>query len=244
MLEGYSQALSREFSGILDLKRTIQDVCGQFVVVNRSLYVTMVHKTARDYLTQTPSLYFFIDEKKSHGELFAKSIDFLLRPELRSRLGRSQQANRSTEPSLLYAATSFTHHLRQAATTSDRIMNQLVEFLKGRYVLTWVHSLALFGQLEVLVTTARVLNCYSGLNDKLNSKKYPILHRLQDLELFDLWATDLVKIVAKFGRHLLHDPTAIYKIVPLLCPQNSIMSRQFGRIENSTLSISGISHGV
>lgn len=241
-LKELSQALSPEFPEFLDLKRTIQDVCGQFVVVDRSSHVAMVHKTARDYLTQTPSLYFFIDEKKSHGELFAKTISFLLRPELRSKLGRNQQVVRSTEPFLLYAATSLTHHLRQAATTSESMMNQLVKFLKGPSVLTWVHSLASFSQLEVLVTTARVLSWFSGLNGKLNTEKNPLLHRLQDLELFDLWATDLVKIVAKFGRHLLDDPTAIYKIIPPLCPRNSIMSRQFGRTQSSILAISGISH--
>ena len=243
-LKELSQALTPEFPEFLDLRRTIQDVCGQFVIVDRSSHVAMVHKTARDYLTQTPSLCFFIDEKKSHGELFDKTISTLLRPELRSRLGRNQQVVLSSEPFLLYAAASFTHHLRQAATTSERIMSQLVNFFKGPSVLTWIHSLALFIQLEELVTTARVLNWFCGLNAKLNTQKNQLLHRLQDLELFDLWATDLVKIVAKFGRHLLDDPTAIYKIIPPLCPRNSIMFRQFGRNETSTISISGISHAA
>ena len=243
-LRELSQALITEFPEFLDLKRTIQYVCGQFVVVHRSSHVAMVHKTARDYLTQTPSLRFFIDEKKSHAELFAKTMSFLLRPELRPKLGRNQQAVQSTEPFLLYAAVSLTHHLRQAATTSEGMMDQLVNFFKGPSVLIWVHSLALFSQLEVLVNTARVLNWFSGLNRKLNIEKNPLLHRIQDLDIFDLWATDLVKIVAKFGRHLLDDPTAIYKIVPPLCPRNSIMSRQFGRSESSSLLVSGISHAV
>lgn len=243
-LQELSQALTPEFPEFLDLRRTIQDVCGQFIVIDRSSHVAMVHKTARDYLTQTPSLYFFIDEKKSHGELFAKTVCFLLRPELRSKVGRSQEAVRSTEPFLLYATASLMHHLRQAASTSEGIMDQLVKFLKGPSVLTWVHSLALFSQLEVLVSSARVLSWFSALNGKLNIEKNPLLHRLQDLELFDLWATDLVKIMAKFGRHLVDDPTAIYKIVPPLCPRNSIMFRQFGRNESSTLSISGISHAA
>ncbi len=242
-LKELSQALSPEFPEFLDLKRTVQDVCGQFVVVNGSSHVAMVHKTARDYLTQRPNLDFFIDEKKSHGELFAKTTSYMLRPELHSKLRRNQQAVRSTEPFLLYAAISLMHHLRQAATT-EGMMNQLVKFLQGPSVLTWIHSLALFGQLEVLVAASRVLNWFSGLNRKLNVEKNPLLHRLQDLELFDLWATDLVKIVAKFGRHLLDDPTAIYKIVPPLCPRNSVMFRQFGIDDNSFLSISGVSHAA
>ena len=243
-LEELSQALTSDFPDFLDLKRTIQDVCGQFVMVDGSSRIAMVHKTARDYLTQTPGLYFSIDERKSHGDLFTKSVSFLLRPELRSRLVRNHRAVRSTEPFLFYAAISPMHHLRQAATTSESIMNQLVQLFKGSSVLTWVHSLALFSQLEVLVTAARVLNWFSGLNRKLNTENNPLLHRLQDLELLDLWATDFVKIVAKFGRHLLDDPTAIYKIVPPLCPRNSIMSRQFGNRDGLNLSISGISHAA
>lgn len=241
-LDEVSQALNPEFPEFLDLKRTIQDVCGQFVIIDRTSHVAMVHKTARDYLTQTPSLQFYIDEKKSHGVLFSKTISFLLRPDLRSKLNRNQQTVRSVEPFLLYAATSLTHHLRQADVSSEGIMDELVKFLKGPSVLTWVHSLALFGQLEVLVTTARALHWFSGLNRKLNIEKNPLLHRLQDLELFDLWATDLLKIVAKFGRHLLDDPTVIYKILPALCPRNSIMSRLFGGNDNTTIAVSGISH--
>ena len=243
-LKELSQGLSPEFPEFLDLKRTIQDVCGHFVVVDSSLQVVMVHKTARDYLIQTPSLKFFINEKMSHEELFAKTTCFLLRPELRSKLRRNQQVVRSAEPFLLYAAVSFPHHLRQAATVSERVNDQLVTFLKGPSVLTWIHSLALFRQLEVLVTTAQMLNWFSGLNRKLHIEKTPSIHRLQALELFDLWAIDLVKIVAKFGRHLLDDPVAIYKIIPPLCPRNSIMSRQFGGNKDPTLSITGISYAA
>ena len=243
-LKELSQGLSPEFPEFLDLRRTIQDVCGHFVVVDRSLHVVMIHKTARDYLTQTPHLCFFINEKLSQEELFAKTSSFLLRPELRSRLGRNQQVVRSTEPFLLYAAVSFPHHLRQAATVSERVKDQLVNFLKGPSVLTWIHSLALFRQLEVLVTTAQILSWFSSLNRKLHVEKNPSLHQLQELELFDLWAIDLVKIVAKFGRHLLDDPVAIYKIIPPLCPRNSIMSRQFGGNETQKLSVTGITNAA
>ena len=105
---------------------------------------------------------------------FSQTISSLLRPDLRSKLGRNQHAVRSAEPFLLHAAASLTHHLRQAATTSEGMMNQLVKFLKGPSVLTWVHSLALFSQLEVSVTTARVFNWFSGLNGKLKIERKPI----------------------------------------------------------------------
>ena len=242
-LKELSQALTPEFSQFLDLKRTIQDVCGQFIVIDHTSHAVLVHKTARDYLTRTTGLQFFIDEKVSHRELFAKTISFLLRPDLRSKLGRNQQGIHTAEPFLLYAVTSFPYHLRQAASTSEEMMNILVMFFKRPSVLTWIHSLALFSQLEVLVTAARALTWFGSLNRKLNIKN-PLMHRLQDLELFELWATDLVKIAAKFSRHLRYDPTAIYKIIPPLCPQNSIIARQFGKSDLPALSISGISNAI
>ena len=243
-LKELSQALTPEFPEFLDLKRTIQDVCGQFLIVDHSSHVAMVHKTARDYLTKGSSLQLNINKTNSHSKLFATTISFLLRPELKSILGKNQRAIPLAEPFLLYAATSFMYHLRQAATTSEEMMDKLATFFKGPSVLTWVHSLALFGQLEVMVTAARSLTWFGGLNGKLNIEKNPLLHRLQDLEIFELWATDLVKIVAKFGRHLLDDPAAIYKLIPPLCPRNSIISQQFGQGDSSTLSISGISNTI
>ena len=243
-LKELSQALIPEFPEFLDLKRTIQDVCGQFVVVDRNSHVAMVHTTARDYLTRTSSLQSFISKKESHSKLFAKTISFLLCPDLHSKLRRNLQAICPTEPFLPYAATSFMYHLQEAATASEDMMDKLVMFFKGSSVLTWIHSLALCRQLEVLVTTARALTWFAGLKGKLNSEQNPLLYRQKDLELFELWATDLVKILAKFGRNLLDDPTAIYKIIPPLCPRDSIISRQFGTDKISTLSVSGISNTI
>ncbi len=243
-LEELSQALSSEYPEFLDLKRTIQDVCGQFVIVDRSSIVVMVHQTARDYLTKTPSLQTLIDENVSHGTLFVKTVSLLHSPELRSRLARDQQAIRLNEPFLLYAATSFMYHLRKSATSSKDMMNELAKFLRGPSVFTWVNLLALFSHLELLVDAAQILTWFAGLNRKLNIGKNLLLHRVQDLGLFELWAIGLVKVVAKFGRHLLDDPTAIYQIVPPLCPQTSIISRQSRQSELSALTISGISNST
>src|SRR5204863_1480188 len=65
-LKELSQALTPKFPEFLDLKRTIQDVCGQFIVVDDKSNIAMVHQTARDYLTKTPDLQFSIDLKEAH----------------------------------------------------------------------------------------------------------------------------------------------------------------------------------
>ena len=241
-LKELSQALMPEFPEFLDLKSTIQGVCGQLIVVDQKSRVVMVHQTARDYLTKTPNLHLSINLKDSHRELFAKTLSFLFQPNLRPKLGRDQHMTEITEPFLIYAATSWTYHLRQAVATSEDTLSLLVEFFKGPFVLRWIHSLALFSQLEALVKAARVLNWFVGVNRKLNLEKNPLLHRLRDLELLESWAVDLVKIVGKFGKHLLSDPTAIYTTIPPFCPQDSIIYRQFNHSHSSGLSISGFSN--
>ena len=243
-LEELSQALLPDFPEFLDLKRTIQDVCGHFIVVDQTSHIAMVHQSARDYLTKTPDLQLSIDMKLSHRDLFAKTISFLSNPNMRSKLGRDQHAIQNTEPFLIYAAASWPYHLRQAATGSGDTLTLLVNFLEGRSVLFWIHSLAIFRYLEVLVRAARTLTSFVGLNRKLNAEKSPLLHRLQDLGLLESWATDFLKIVGKFGRHLLQDPTAIYKLVPPFCPSDSNMHRQFSHSRTSELSVSGITNTV
>ena len=243
-LKELSEALKPIFPEFLDLKRTILDVCGQFIIVDRNWRAVLVHKTARDFLITQRDTYFHIDENMSHKELFAHTISHLMRPDLRAKLGRSREDVRSANPFLLYAATNFTYHLRQAAITSEEMMDTLILFLKASSVLTWIYLLAEFRHLEVLVTAAGVLAWFAGLNRKLNAEKNPLLHRVQDLELYDTWATDLTKVVAKFGRYLLDDPASIYTIVPALCPQSSAIFQQFARSESSALSVRGISDGM
>jgi len=243
-MQEISQALTPEFPEFLDLKRTILEVCGQFLVVDRNAHVVMVHKTARDYLTSTGSVHYYIDEKASHKKLFLKTVSWLLRPDLSSKLGPTEKGIHSATPFMLYAANFFTYHLRQAATTSEEIMDKLVSFFKAPSVLSWIYILASSQRIQVLVTAAGALTWFAGLNRKLNVEKNPLLHRVQDLELYDTWAIDLMKIVAKFGRYLLDDPSSIYKIIPPLCPQNSAVFRQFAHTGLSALSIHGISNAI
>ena len=239
-LEELSQALAPDFPEFLDFKATVQEVCGQFICVDSAQRVTLVHRTARDFLTKVPDTELSINEKDTHAELYQSAIMCLLHPGLRSQLASKQQAIRSSEPLLLYASTSFMYHLRHAASNSDHIMSSLVKFLEGSSVLSWIHVLALFNRLDTLVMAARTLSWFIDLNTKLNAQKSPLLHRLQDLELFETWAVDLVKILAKFGRHLLEEPTVIYKNIPAVCPRNSMIAHQSNPKEGALLSVSGI----
>ena len=234
-------ALEPEFTEFLDLDATIRDICGQFVSVDRGSCVTLVHGTASEYLTKTSDSHLFVDKQSGNAELFTTTITYLLRPDIRSRLTSTRQVLLSTYPFMAYAASSFMYHLRRARSTSGTIVDQLVAFFQGSSVPTWIHLLALLGQLNVLVATARALTWFVDLIKKSNLEKNPLLHRLQDLELLESWSVDLVKITAKFGDHLLHDPSAIYTTIPALCPQNSAIHQQFHRAHDAPFIVTGLS---
>ena len=242
-LKELSQALSPEFPEFLDLRRTIQDICGQFIVVDQTSHVTMLHQTARDYLTRTQDLQMSIDMRDGHQRLFLKTITSLFDPTLRAKLGQSQMALQNTDLFFfLYAATSWTYHLRHAYTQSDDTLDLLVKFLRGSYVLTWIHVLALINQLETLIKAAKALASFASRQRKINSTRNPMLHRLLDLELLDSWAIDLVKVVGKFTGHLLSNPAVIHKLIPPFCPERSSLYRQFYQSDIAGLSVSGITN--
>ena len=69
------------------------------------------------------------------------------------------------------------------------------------------------------------------------------LRRLKELETLELWATDLAKLLGKFGANLLDDPLSIYRLIPCFCPKSSAVYRQFGKeVAHNIIDVSGISN--
>ena len=239
-LKELSEALRPKFPDFLDLRRTIRDVCGQFIQVDQSGQVGMVHQTARDYLIQSSNQKICVNPKQSHEILFMKTISILLDLKLRLKLIPGQHFLQKTEPFVFYSASSWTFHLRHSGTTSDEALDMLVKFFKSISVLTWIHLLAISGQVEVLVKAAKVLTHFVNTTRKLNVPKNPLLHHLSDLELLDKWIIDLPKVVGKFSKYLLSDPSAIYTLIPPFCPDQSALHQQFHHAGSATVSVSGI----
>jgi WD40 repeat protein/pimeloyl-ACP methyl ester carboxylesterase len=239
-----AQTLKSEHPEFLDLRRTILDVCRQFLVVDDESRVTLVHQTAREYLVKHSSQQLSIDVKETHGRLFMKTIAILLDPKLRPKITQGQNELLHTDPFVFYAATSWTYHLRQTAAASDQHLDILTKFFRGSSVLVWIQFLAWSSQLEMLVMCAKALTTFVKIRRQQNAHQNPLLHRLNDLELLDSWTIDLVKVVGKFSRHLLSNPGVIYNLIPALCPHESILYRQFSESASSKLIVSGMSFGT
>ena len=241
-LKELSEALRPEFPAFLDLERTIRDVCGQFIQVNQAGQVVMVHQTARDYILQTANDEICVKPKRTHEKLFMKTASALLDVKLGPKPTQSQRLLLTTEPFLLYAATSCTYHLRQSGTASNEALDVLLKLFKSSKVLNWIYLLAALGRMEVLVKAAKALTHFVSITRRMNASRNLLLHRLSDLELLDNWSFDLPKIVGKFGRCLLSDPSAICRLIPPFCPKSSILYKQFLNVGSAVVSISGISN--
>lgn len=68
----------------------------------------------------------------------------------------------------------------------------------------------------------------------MHADDVPNKERIEDLELLDSWAADLLKVFAKFGRNLSQEPSAIYKLIPPFCPKESVLYRRHGKKDQSS----------
>ncbi|KAH8178825.1 NACHT domain-containing protein [Sarocladium implicatum] len=222
--------------GILDLKRTIGQLCGGFVVVDETGVVTLIHETAREYLTreQMDTNTMKLEREATHDKLFLRCTALLMDPSLRN------QANRNQSPTFLdYASSAWFYHLENGRSLNEEKFNSLIKFLESRQVLLWIHVIAKRRHLDVLLSASRSLRAivnHARSVDHRASYTYQ-----QDFALFESWAVDLVKLVGRFGTALLSTPDAIYKLIPPFCPKSSILYRQYGQQEERTLRVSGVS---
>ena len=230
------QALQPQFPAVLDLRFTISKVCGHFVTIDSNSHIGLVHRTAREYLTKSSELPFSISPHDAHEDLSSKTISIFL-----DRQIRSIAAQKPIIPFYAYSSTSWAYHLNFSSAASDATLTLLIRFLKGSHVLSWIHMLAVLGQLKVLIFAAQGLTTYVQKRRKSDASKMPLLHRLSDLHILELWAIDLLKLTGKFGSHLLQEPTGIYKYVPQFSPRNSALFQQFGTSNVSPLSVTGLS---
>lgn len=234
-IEELLRALHPEYSRILDLPYTINQVCGQFVVVDSNRRLSLIHKTAREFLTQTSNLPFSLNPQDSHRELFERSITVFLDLKIHETMSIKHLASFH-----LYAATSWAYHLGHVPPELEDPLGLLVKFFSGSYVLYWIEVLAISDQVKTLISTSQSLSSYIRRRRKVDSLKAPPQRRITDLETLDLWTTDLLKLVGKFGSRLRQDSTVIHKFIPQLSPPNSALHQQFASA-SSLISVTGLS---
>ena len=230
------EALKPEHDNILDLRRTINQLCGHFVEIDGNNYVTLVHHTAREYLINKASTPFLLDRADAHEELFKKTLLMYIHRHLRAKIDQE-----TMPPLYAYAATSWAYHLGESTLESEDALNLMSKFFSGTYVFPWIHALAALRHLNVLVSTSQALTAFINQQRSFYQRRMAVLDRVADFDTLELWAVDLLKIVGKFGANLLEDPTAIYSYIPPFCPPNSQIYK-LQRRSPGLLSVEGLSN--
>jgi WD40 repeat protein len=227
-----AQALGDDASEMLDLQKSIADLCGGFVVVDNGGNVAMIHQTAREYLLSGEYRVLQLDRSAAHKRIFSSCMRCLTAVGLRAKVNRDQK------PVFLdYAASSWSSHLTMTPIDGSQTWESLKRFLTSHWVLTWIHILAASRQLRVLVQASKNISKYVARRHESLSESTDFA----DQELLASWAIDFVKIVGKFGSSLRRNPESIYKLVPPFCPHNSAIYQLFGKAESKNLSVSGLS---
>ncbi|KAB5560258.1 hypothetical protein GE09DRAFT_83903 [Coniochaeta sp. 2T2.1] len=234
-VEELIEPYAAELGTILNLKHTVSQICGQFVVINANNQLVLVHHTAREYLRTTVMLPFSLDSSSVNEKLLLTCLDALCDSSLRTKLRR-----RKIPAFLPYAAVSWFSHLDRCSAKSDTVLQSVVKFFNGDFPLAWIQYLALNNHLSVLIRASSSLNSFVRRRRKADAPEPPTLHPLSELASLETWAVDLLKMTAKFGSRLVEDPEAIHKCVPSLSPEKSMLYHKFARKSAAVMPVFGL----
>lgn len=222
---------------IARLDETITALCGQLVIVDKSGRVQMVHETARDFLLRGEvESEFCVRETDAHTQLVRACLTYLTSDEMkppRTARRRSNIQSTGTKSAFCsYACTSFSYHLVRANPLADDILPLVDKFLQCN-VLSWIETVSRTGELSPLIRAAKHFGKYARA---LAAERSPLGKEIQRIRG---WATDFVRLSAKFATALVDFPPAIFTLIPPLCPSGSEIYKT--STANRNLSVVGLS---
>lgn len=245
-------ALKPEFKDFVNLKNTVEEICGHFVVVKKST-VTLIHETAQQFLLhKTTDLPIKIVGHEGHKHIAIICINFLSEAANWRRIFsiiQSYQESKSTEgvrheldeyPFLVYALSFWAYHVSLASLDSEDLLETVLLFLE-KSCLLWINGVGLSRNLRILTQAAQYLKEYIERRASTISERQPTKIVLARDDELDHWANDLIRVVGRFGNNVAESPSSIHKYVVPFCPQDSIISRSFSHVGHSTFLVTGIS---
>jgi hypothetical protein len=210
-----------------NMEKVIPTVCGQLVFIDQASKVHMIHETAREFiLDEDLESSLAVRKGERHGHLAFLLCKYLSTDVLKAPQGF--KPSRSTKSSLIqldislvdYAAMFFSEHLFRSNSEDNAPMNELCRFLKGN-VLHWFDLVAQGGDLHPISRAAINLAGYL----RRRTKYVPPVD--QNIQMVDAWATDFIRVSARFRSKLLACPSSIHCLIPPFCPTESIISTSF-----------------
>ncbi|PGH02303.1 hypothetical protein GX51_04744 [Blastomyces parvus] len=242
VVEELAVALKPEFGSFNNLKITIDQICGDFIITKESK-ISLVHQTARQFLlSNNPRLPFSIDSRKGHELIARVCMNFLSDHKWKTRFTASQDPH-SEVPFLLYATTFWAHHVRWASAESEELQNATFEFLE-QFLLIWINAAALTGNLQLITRSVQDLKSYAKRIANSRSGISPTWLKFGRHQEMALWANDLIRLISRFGSHLAESPFCIYKYIIPFCPSETMLSRAYRHSNFTPMTVIGIPHGT
>ena len=233
------QALQIDIKDKMDnIKASIEARCGQFVYVDTQLRVQMVHQTARDFLLQASDFSeFAIEERVGHKRLAMTCLEYLNGNEMRSpKHGRlsSSSVTRARGPFIDYACNFFFEHVGHVSSQDDEALTALTKLLSSSNVLSCIEYIARFSDLKRLIQAGKAFRKF------LQRRMKHLAPVGKEFLLLDCWATDLIRLVTKFGKNLKAYPSSIYNLIPPFCPPETAPRKHF-TVSNRGIAVHGLS---
>lgn len=234
------QALRLDIKDRIDsVEASIESRCGQLIYVDASSRVQLIHQTARDFLLHASHhSEFGVDPETGHGRLLMTCLEYLNGNEMKGLARRNLSVSSVVkEHGLLasYACSSFFEHVFQVPSQDDDMLVNLGKFLSSSNVLCWIEYVAAHSNLSCLI---RAANAFKNFLQRRLKYLSPFG---KAIVLVDAWATDLVRIVTKFGKNLLLSPASIYYIIPPFCPADTAPRKHISAPKRGGISVVGLS---
>ncbi|KAI0120594.1 hypothetical protein BJ170DRAFT_600511, partial [Xylariales sp. AK1849] len=202
------------------------DGVGQLVFIDQASRVHMIHETAREFiLAENLDSSLAVRKGDRHGHLAFLLCRYLATDVLKMPQGlkpnRSAKLSSVLDISLLgYAANFFSEHLYRSNSQDEAPMSELCKLLRGN-ILYWFELIARGGDLQPISRTAINLAGYL----RRRTKYVPPVDK--NIQTVDAWATDCIRVSARFRSKLLGCPSSIHCLIPPFCPTDSIISTLF-----------------
>ena len=208
-----------------NIKGSIESRCGQLVYVDAQSRVQMVHQTARDFLLQaSDSSEFGVEGREGHKRLFMTCLEYLNGNEMRNpkhrKLGVDTVA-RERGPLVSYACNSFFEHLFHVSSQDDEALEVLTKLLSSANLLSCIEYIAQNSDLSRLIQAGKTFKKF------LQRRLKHLAPVGKDFVVLDSWATDIIRLVTKFGKNLKASPSSIYYLIPPFCPSETAPRKQF-----------------
>ena len=176
-----------------NLKKSIEALCGQLLSVDKYDTIQMVHTTAREFLLDSSlSSEFAVRRDLGHERLAMTCLKYLSSDEMRAPRNRKLMSKTERHEFADYACTAFSEHLTSSPSTADNIMVNLDRFLETN-AMTWIEYVARKKNLYYLTRTAKNFRTY------LEQRARYVSPSAKEVHTTNGWATDLSRLVARFG---------------------------------------------